>query len=627
MEPFSLNAEHVLVRSGVIGKQAGLRNYAAALLGACALALGISTPAHANSAAAEYFRTRADRSAVPRLLTEDDRAFYKDLFAAIKLQNWDKVQTMLAARPDGPLHAVARAEYYLAPGSPRIELDRLTQWLASAGNLPQVEQIGALAVKRGAMIMPAMPTEQLLVHLPDSPRRVRPREIADGTMPVPVGAAIIDRIKADDPDSAKLLLDGLDATLSADARSEWRQRVAWSYYIENRDADAYAVAVSAGNADSVSGWSAEGWWTAGLAAWQVGDCTQAGDAFGKAARLAGNAELSAAGYYWQSRSLIRCRKPEQAAATLRAAAANDETMYGMLAIEQLGMKIPSTHALADFTDADWQRLRAVDNVRTAVELAEVGEDGLADEVLRYQARIGDPTLFQPLSRLARDIGLPATQLWMAYNAPTGGIAERCSRYPTPKWTPVGGWHIDPALIYAHTLQESVFRVRAISPAGARGLMQIMPAAERDHAADLGIAGTPEDLNRPDVNLAMGQLHLASLRASPATQGLLPKVIAAYNAGSIPVGRWNSEIHDQGDPLLWMESVPYWETRGYVTTVLRNYWMYERQAGGPSESRAALAEGMWPTFPGLDGSHAVRVAANGIPVKAASPYKEISLNGD
>ncbi len=608
-----------------------LRNQAAALVGAIWLTLGLAVPAHANSAAAEYFRTRADRSAVPRLLSEDDRAWYKNLFAAIKQQSWGQVRIMLDTRPDGPLHAVARAEYYLAPGSPHIELERLTQWLAGAANLPEAEAVGALAVKRGAAALPILPAAQMLLHLPDSPRRIRPREVTDGTMPLSVGAAIIDKIKLDDPDNAKLLLDGVDATLSPEARSEWRQRVAWGYYIENRDADAYAMGISAGNSGTAprmgGGWSAEGWWTAGLSAWQVGDCAQAGDAFGKAARSAGNAELVAASYYWQSRSFIRCRQPELAAAPLRAAAAYDETMYGMLAIEQLGMKIPSTHAQADFTDADWQRLRGVDNVRTAVELAEIGEDGLADEVLRYQARIGDAALFQPLSRLARDIGLPATQLWMAYNAPSGGFAEPCSRYPTPKWTPVNGWQIDPALIYAHTLQESVFRVRAISPAGARGLMQIMPAAAHDHAADLGIAGTAEDLSRPEVNLAMGQLHLASLRASPATQGLLPKVIAAYNAGPIPVSRWNSQIHDQGDPLLWMESVPYWETRGYVATVLRNYWMYERQAGGPSESRAALAEGLWPTFPGLDGSHAVRVTAKSSPARLPAPYKEVSLRGD
>ena len=215
-----------------------------------------------------------------------------------------------------------------------------------------------------------------------------------------------------------------------------------------------------------------------------------------------------------------------------------------------------------------------------------------------------------MTRLARDLGLPSTQLWMAYNAPYGGKPEPATRFPTPKWTPVGGWKVDPALVYAHTLQESLFRTSVVSPAGARGLMQIMPSAAKDHAGDLGVSGSARDLNNPEVNLAFGQRHLLMLKDSSGTQGLLPKVMAAYNAGLSPITRWNSEVRDGGDPLLWMESIPYWETRGYVNIVMRNYWMYERQAGGDSESRMALAQGLWPTFPGLDGSRAVRMAANG-----------------
>ena len=142
-------------------------------------------------------------------------------------------------------------------------------------------------------------------------------------------------------------------------------------------------------------------------------------------------------------------------------------------------------------------------------------------------------------------------------------------------------------------------------------MQIMPAAARDHAGTLGYSGNASDLNKPEVNLAFGQRHLNMLRDDGSTRGLLPKVMAAYNAGLTPIARWNYEIQDQGDPLLWIESVPYWETRGYVNIVMRNYWMYERQAGGTSDSRSALAQGMWPTFPGLSGSKGVRMAANGM----------------
>ncbi|MEZ5736263.1 MAG: lytic transglycosylase domain-containing protein [Novosphingobium sp.] len=565
--------------------------------------------AQANSAAAEYFRNRAERSAVPTLLSGSEREYYRDIFAAIDRQDWSRVEELFAQKEDGPLHQVALAEYYLDARSPRIELERLNSWLAMGTDLPMSAQIGRLAVKRGAETLPSIPDEQRFARLPAMSKRVRPRSIDDGTMPANIASGILERIKNDDPGGARQLLDGIDAVLSDAARAEWRQRVAWSYYIENDDASSYQLAQLA--AQGSGAWVAEGWWTAGLAAWRLGDCQGAADAFGRAAGRAENPELSAAGYYWQSRAYVRCGLPEKATEPLRGAARLDETLYGMLAAEQLGLKLPEQHAEADFTQSDWQRLRNVGNVRVAVELAEIGQDGLADEVLRHQAGIGDPDLFRSLTRLARDLGLPSTQLWMAYHAPYGSRPEPATRFPTPKWTPVGGWKVDPALVYAHALQESVFNATIVSPAGARGLMQIMPATARQHAAAIGVSGSASDLNKPEVNLAFGQRHLDMLRDASGSQGLLPKVMAAYNAGLAPVIRWNTEVHDDGDPLLWIESIPYWETRGYVNIVLRNYWMYERQAGGPSESRVALAQGMWPTFPGLAGSGGVRMASNGV----------------
>jgi len=581
-----------------------------ALLGVASLAV---TPALANSAAVDYFRSRADRSAVPSLLSNDERDYYRSLFDAIDGKDWTRVQQMFAQKSDGPLHQLARAEYFLASGSPKIEVSELQAWLAQGTELPDADQISRLALKRGAVNLPAIPVEQQLGRLPSLTKRIKPAAINDGTMPAQVSSGILDRIKADDPLGARVLLDGIDASLSPSARAEWRQRIAWSFYIENQDAPAYEMAQLA--AQGQGPWVGEAWWVAGLAAWRLGDCEGAADAFKNTAARSENAELTSAAYYWQSRSLVRCRKPEAASAMLRKAAARDETLYGMLAAEQLGLRLPEQHSASDFTQTDWQKLRNENNIRVAVALTEIGRDTLADEVLRHQARIGSPSEFEPLTRLARDLGLPKAQLWMAYNAPQGGKPAPATRFPTPKWNPVGGWQVDPALVYAHVLQESVFATSVVSPAGARGLMQIMPAAAQDHSGSLGYSGSASDLNKPEVNLAFGQRHLQMLKSSNCTQGLLPKVMAAYNAGPAPITRWNTEVRDQGDPLLWMESLPYWETRGYVNIVMRNYWMYERQAGGASESREALAQGMWPTFPGLTSAKGVRMAANGSVLRA------------
>jgi hypothetical protein len=70
--------------------------------------MAAAQPASANSAAADYFMSRVARSSVPKLLTEDERAWYKDIFGAIKHQEWARVQSMFAAKPDGPLHGSAR---------------------------------------------------------------------------------------------------------------------------------------------------------------------------------------------------------------------------------------------------------------------------------------------------------------------------------------------------------------------------------------------------------------------------------------------------------------------------------------------------------------------------------------
>ncbi|MBB3941005.1 soluble lytic murein transglycosylase-like protein [Novosphingobium fluoreni] len=586
-----------------------MRNAAkAGLLALLSAASLVSAPAFANSAAVEYFRSRADRTAVPTLLSQDERDYYRRLFDAIDHKDWTTVQSLFAQKPDGPLHQQARAEYFLDSNSPKIELAELQTWLSQGTTLPGADQISRLALKRGALSVPSAPVQRQFASLPSLPKRIRPSSINDGTMPGTVSAGIMDRIKADDPVGARVLLDGIDGALSPSTRAEWRQKVAWSFYIENQDAPAYQLAQLA--TQGVGPWVGEAWWTAGLAAFRLGDCDGAADAFRNASARSENAELTSAAYYWQSRSLVRCRKPEQAAVILRKAAVRDETLYGMLAAEQLGLRLPQQHSAADFTQTDWQQLRDEGNIRVAVALTEIGRDSLADEVLRYQARIGAPSEFEPLSRLARDLGLPKAQLWMAYNAPYGGKPAPATRFPTPKWTPAGGWQVDPALVYAHVLQESVFQTNVVSPAGARGLMQIMPAAAQDHSGSLGFSGSASDLNKPEVNLAFGQRHLQMLKNSGATQGLLPKVMAAYNAGLAPIGRWNSEVRDQGDPLLWMESLPYWETRGYVNIVMRNFWMYERQAGGASESREALAQGMWPTFPGLGSATGVRMASNG-----------------
>src|SRR3546814_7307228 len=88
--------------------------------------------------------------------------------------------------------------------------------------------------------------------------------------------------------------------------------------------------------------------------------------------------------------------------------------------------------------------------------------------------------------MAGALSLPETQLYLAHNTPHGRKPAVQARYPQPKWEPKGGWKVDPALVFAHTLQESRFQRTVVSSAGATGLMQVRPGTARseEHTSEL-----------------------------------------------------------------------------------------------------------------------------------------------
>lgn len=576
------------------------------LLFTCALAL-VAAPALANEGAEPPVATAAPRTQIPAQLDPAQRDGYRAVFAAIREERWLDAQLALDALKPGPLHAVARAELFTAKNSPRVELEPLVALLNEAPELPQAEALARLARTRGAETLPPLPSAQRLIWNDGAPRRVRAKAVKSDQVAAELAGKMEPLVKADMAVEAQALLEATPG-LSPEALTEWQARVAWIYFLRHDDGQARAMAAKAEN--GWGEWAVQARWTSALSAWRTGDCAAAAQGFENVAARAGDVDLRTAGLYWAARADMACRRPDRVEARLKNAAQFSESFYGHLARQALGMKAavaPKTGLVA----GDWAALDKRPNVRVAAALVEIGEAGLADDVLRHQARIGSTSEFPGLLRLAETLDLPDTTLWLAHNCPAGFRPAAEMRYPVPTWKPGSGWRVDKALVFAHTLEESRFRPTVVSPAGAYGLMQIMPAAATDFARERGLSGMDRSvLSKPSTNMDIGQRHLERLRdMTQTTGGLLPKVIAAYNAGATPVGEWNHLVRDGGDPLLYIESIPYWETRGYVTTVLRNYWMYEGVAGkGASPSRKALSQGMWPRFPGLPGAMAVRINA-------------------
>ena len=156
--------------------------------------------------------------------------------------------------------------------------------------------------------------------------------------------------------------------------------------------------------------------------------------------------------------------------------------------------------------------------------------------------------------------------------------------------------LDPYLLAGLIRQESAFVPAIVSPAGAIGLMQVMPATGRQLAAEVGPRGfRTETLETPELNIHLGTRFLEELLRR--YEGDIPLVLSAYNAGPSRANRWRT-FPEAEDPRRFTERIPFAETRGYVKNVTRNRALYRWLYGGDdarSDDR--------PPVPGLPGASA------------------------
>ncbi len=522
----------------------------------------------------------------PRIVPRD----WRGVFLAINQGDWEGARLGISGLPDGPLKPFAKAELYTAKGSPPVALAQILEVIGEAPELPQAGQLQRLAMTRGASEPPAIYWPRATVPLGSAPRRGKTRPVEGEPAADQLRLAIEPLVKVDDGASAEALFLAALPSLSFEARAEAAHRVAWMYFVSGRDSDARRVA-DYGRQGAAGEWAAQTAWISGLASWRMNDWNAAYARFREAASLARESEFRAAAHYWAARAAQASRRPREVAPLLRAAARSQESFYGLIARETLGMdkRLPKTAAPRDL-----ERIEALPNIRRAVDLLAMGRRAQAEELIRHQARIGGPADHRALVRIADKLDLPGAQFWLAHFGQPGARVEAADRYPTPNWTPYNGWRVDPALAYAHIIQESNFRSDAVSPAGAVGLMQVRPGTAGDTARARGTSVSAASLKDPLINIDYGQAFIELIRGSAATRGQLPKVIAAYNAGPVPVQRW--AYHDRGDPLLWIESIPYWETRFYVPSVLRNMWVIQGLQDAPTPTLTALTQHKWPDFP-------------------------------
>ena len=323
-------------------------------------------------------------------------------------------------------------------------------------------------------------------------------------------------------------------------------------------------------------------WLSGYLALKLGDASRALDHFGAFRRaVATPISLGRAGY-WEGRALEAMGAKADAMAAYAEGARYQSSFYGLLAAEKAGL--PFDPALLGREQVpDWRNAPFLqsDVVQAALLLDKAGERDLAKRFIRHYAERVDATGWAQIAQMWLDLNEPHIALSMAKFAADQGVTLPRPYFPVTSLADKD-LPVSTALALAIARRESEFNPAVTSSAGARGLMQVMPATAAKMAGRLGINyDEGKLLSDPDYNLSLGAAYLDVLIEEFGANYVL--VTAGYNAGP---GRPRSWIGERGDPrsgdidvVDWIEHVPFTETRNYIMRVLESYIVYRAKLDG------------------------------------------------
>lgn len=484
----------------------------------------------------------------------------------------------------------------------------LQAWLSDHADHPDAPRLHAILARRlpRGVTPPPLPTDPAAEEVPQPGQEIPPeeREPAAAARPL-VRNPALDRTvrdvaaRGDVNDALRYIAStrGMTPPYAAALQTE----VALALFTSGRDEDAFRVASRAARSPAAPAQAA---FLAGLSAWGLGQYETALPFFESAARSeAAPAVTRAAAAFWTARAAVRARRPQGYVPWMLQAAQEPRTFYGLVARRALGLPPGFAWEGEVAGEAEHAALAETAGGWRALALIQIGQKARAEAELRrlWSVAGGNPGLARAMLAAATSAGITELATMLASQAQAAdGRPRDYARFPVPRLEPLGGWRADPALVYGLARQESNFDPNALSPAGARGLMQVMPSTAAFITGDANLReGGQRRLHDPGFSLELGQRYLLHLSGQENVKGDLIRLLAAYNAGPGNLSRWMPANGHREDPFLFIESIPFNETRAYVQRVLAYSWIYASRLGLPSPSLDALAAGNAPRFLGVD----------------------------
>ena len=339
-------------------------------------------------------------------------------------------------------------------------------------------------------------------------------------------------------------------------------------------------------------------WTAGQAALKrLGRPGDAVTLFDRYARGSHSPQVRSKGFYWAGRAAEAAGRSVEAMGYLTQAAGYRDQFYGQLAAERMGKPLAPPPALGPVTTVDAATRAAFDArevVRAARMFGRIGDWQDQTPFIRQIAMDAKSDTDHLLAAdLSRQLGRPDLAVMVGRSAMVNGLSDySAAGFPTVPMP--SGYEGSWTIAHAIARQESQFDRAAISHAGARGLMQLMPGTAREQSGKLGLPYNQASLTTdPSLSIMLGSSFFARIFNQ---YGSYPLAVAAYNAGPGNVNRWlaaNGDPRQGGIEMVdWIEAIPITETRGYVQRVLENAVVYDLMQPGRALSGGRSAPLSW-----------------------------------
>ncbi len=532
-----------------------------------------------------------------------DSVLYQQVFELQSKAKWRAADHLIAQITDPLLLGHVYRQRYMHPTAYRSSWKELRNWLSKYSDHPGAWALYELAKKRrprGAA-MPTRPPSRVFhqARLQQGPTLFR-----TGTARR-IAREVRRLVRRERPTQAYryITAPARDRHLTASETDDLKALIARSYYIEGKPKIALKIAEEATRSRHDV---PEADWHAGLAAWRLGDEQKAVEHFTILAEQPDiSAHMRSAALFWTARAYYTLNDMSRGKAAMERAASGELTFYNLVARYVVNGNLHINWH--DVEGTDHNKIAHYPAVIRAHALDQAGQRELAElELLYLQERLSEDEA-RAILALAQEMKYPAVELAIATRLGKPGAEDQGdnlavdAHYPVVDANELGELSLDRALLFALIRQESRFKARAKSRAGARGLMQIMPRTAAFVTGDRSLARKSgrDQLLDSETNIAIGQTYLSMLLSPDYFDNNLIYALASYNAGPGNLKRWRRELGNINDPLLFIESMSAPETRRYVQHVLSNLWIYRDRLEQEPISLRLLTAQSWPSYVAQD----------------------------